>query len=396
MLSKSVCLSNQFKVKKQFFRSYTKDNKKNTKLLSPYKLGNIELKNRIVMAPLTRSRANNEEGVPTDLMVEYYKQRSSAGLIITEAIPVSPMAIGYINLPGIFTQKQVEGWKKVTNAVHERNGKIFAQIWHVGRISHPDFLNGKLPLAPSAINPHTQAYTKSGFKDTVTPKEMTKDEIKQTIQEFKQAALNAMESNMDGIELHGANGYLFHQFFSKISNKRTDEYGGSIENRSRFLFETIEAIGKEIDLGKLGVRLSPYLQKIGGIELDDETDTMYEYIVKKLNDYNIGYVHITNITGYEPHDNLERTIEVIKKFRPLFKGTLIANRKFDRDSANKVIEDGIADLVSFGELYVSNPDLVERFEKNAPLNPTKKEYFYTPTKEGYTDYPFLSDEMNNK
>lgn len=361
------------------------------KLLSPYKIGNIKLKNRVVMSPMTRSRANNEEAIPTDIMAEYYKQRSSAGLIITEAIPVSPWGVGYINLPGIYTKKQVEGWKKVTNAVHEQDGKIFAQLWHVGRISHPDFLNGKLPLAPSAINPHSKSYTKSGFKDTVTPKEMTKDEIKQTIEEFKQAAINAMESNMDGVELHGGNGYLFHQFFSKVSNKRTDEYGGSIENRSRFLFETIETLAKEIDLSKLGLKLSPYSQKIGGIELDDETDALYEYIIKKLNDYNIAYLHLTNVTGYEPHDNIEHTLKLMKRFRPLYKGSLIANRRFDRDSANKAIEDGVADLISFGELFISNPDLVERFEKGAPLNPANREYFYTPTKEGYIDYPFLSD-----
>ncbi|MEX2592289.1 MAG: alkene reductase, partial [Anditalea sp.] len=218
---------------------------KNQPLLESLQIGDLELKNRVIMAPMTRSRADNPENAPTSLHAKYYKQRASAGLIITEGSQISKKAVGYINTPGIFTQSQVEGWKSVTQAVHEKDGKIFIQLWHVGRISHPDFHNGKLPLAPSAINPKTKAFTPKGFKDTVTPKEMTLEDIKSTIQDFKNGAKNAWEAGFDGVEIHSSNGYLLHQFFSSTSNTRLDEYGGSKENRAKILFEIIEAI-KEV------------------------------------------------------------------------------------------------------------------------------------------------------
>ncbi|HSP11671.1 MAG TPA: hypothetical protein VLO29_04015, partial [Salegentibacter sp.] len=224
-------------------------------LLETYNLNGLELPNRVVMAPMTRSRANNPENKPTEeLHGEYYKQRASAGLIITEGSQISKRAVGYVNTPGIYSQEQVEGWKEVNKKVHEANGRIFIQLWHVGRMSHPDFHNGELPLAPSALNPNDKSFTPEGFKDTVTPKEMSIEEIKETVRDFKNAAKNAMEANFDGIEIHSSNGYLFHQFFNATSNHRTDEYGGSIENRAKILFEVIDAIKEVMPENKIGLR----------------------------------------------------------------------------------------------------------------------------------------------
>ena len=262
-------------------------------LLKEIMLGDLQLKNRIVMAPMTRCRSNNPENRPTKLHSEYYGQRSSAGLIITCGSQASKNAVGYINTPGIYSESQIEGWKLVTNAGHKNEGKIFIQLWHVGRISHPDFHNGKLPLAPSAINPKSKSFTYEGFKDTVTPKAMIIDEIKQTIQDFKYAASNAMKAGFDGVEIHSSNGYLFHQFFTKCSNKRTDEYGGSIENRSRFLFEVIDAIKEVMPENRIGARLNPSWHGMSGITIDEETIPTFEYIVEKLNKYNLAYLHLS-------------------------------------------------------------------------------------------------------
>jgi N-ethylmaleimide reductase len=241
----------------------------NQALLNPIKMGDLTLKNRVIMAPMTRSRADNEAKVPTaDLQGVYYQQRASAGLIITEGSQISEKAVGYVNTPGIHTAAQTEGWKEVTKMVHEKDGKIFIQLWHVGRISHPDFHNGDLPHAPSALNPDAQAFTPEGFKDTVVPKEMSLEEIKQTIQDFKNAAANAWEADFDGIEIHSSNGYLSHQFFSSTSNQRTDDYGGSIENRARILFEIIEEIKTVIPENRIGLRLNPSLHGIFGMTLN--------------------------------------------------------------------------------------------------------------------------------
>ncbi|QCK15389.1 alkene reductase [Mangrovivirga cuniculi] len=353
----------------------------------------LDLSNRIVMAPMTRSRADNDGNVPTDLMAEYYKQRSSAGLIISEGSPISPKAVGYINVPGIYTQAQVEGWKKITKAVHEKNGKIFLQLWHVGRISHPDFHNGDLPLAPSAINPNEKSYTPEGFKDTVTPKKMTIDEIKSTIEDFKNGAVNAINAGFDGVEIHASNGYLLHQFFSSTSNKRTDEYGGSIENRAKILFEIIDAIKKEIPEQKIGVRLNPSLHGIFGMTLNEDTIPTFDYIINQLNNYDLAYLHLS-----EPFNDVSdipnAETEIAKRYRPIYRGTLMINAHFDQESGNKVIEEGDADLVAYGKLYISNPDLVERFENDAPLNDYDIDTFYTPGPKGYTDYPLLEEELN--
>ncbi|MBD1262812.1 alkene reductase [Maribacter polysiphoniae] len=363
----------------------------NQYVLQPYKKNNLNLKNRVVMAPMTRSRANNEGKVATDgLQGLYYGQRASAGLIITEGSQVSEQAVGYINTPGIHTDAQVEGWKKVTKRVHDKDGKIFIQLWHVGRISHPDFHNGELPVSASAINPNAKSFTPEGFKDTVTPREMTIEDIKTTVNDFKKAAANAMEAGFDGVELHSSNGYLFQQFFNGCSNKRTDDYGGSIENRTRFFFEVLDAMKDVIPQEKIGVRFNPSLNGLFGITIDGETIPTFEYIIKKLNDYNLAYVHLS-----EPFTDVSEVpfavTEIAKHFRPLYKGTLMINGGFDQDKGNKVIQEGYADLVAYGKPFISNPDLVARFEQNLDLVAWDQETFYTPGAKGYTDYPKASE-----
>ena len=355
-------------------------------LLQPYNLNGQELKNRVVMAPMTRSRADNQGNIPTkELQGKYYAQRASAGLIISEGSQISPEAVGYVNTPGIYTKEQTEGWKEVTESVHNAGGKIFIQLWHVGRMSHPDFHNGKKPLAPSAINPEAKSFTPDGFKDTVTPKEMTRDEIEKTIEDFKNAAKNAMEAGFDGVEIHSSNGYLLHQFFNGTSNTRTDEYGGSKENRARILFEVIDAIKEVMPENKIGLRLNPSLHKVFGMTMDEETIPTFDYMVKKLNDYDLAYLHlsepftdVSDIPYAEP--------EIAKRYRPMYNGTLIINTNFDREKGNKVIEEGNADMVAFGKPYVSNPDLVERFAQDIELTDWDQDTFYTPGKKGYLDY----------
>ena len=355
-------------------------------LLQPYSKNGLELKNRIVMAPMTRSRADNPEFKPTEaLQAAYYEQRASAGLIITEGAQVSEIAVGYVNTPGIYTKAQVDGWKKVTARVHAKGGKIFIQLWHVGRVSHPDFHHGELPLAPSAINPNSKSFTPQGFKDTVTPKEMTLEDIKTTINDFRQAAKNAVEAGFDGAEIHSSNGYLFHQFFNNCSNQRTDNYGGSIENKARFFFEVLDAVKNEIPEQKIGVRFNPSMHNLHGITVDKETIPTFEYLLKKLNDYQLAYVHLS-----EPFTDVSEVpfavTKIAKHFRPLYHGTLMINGGFTQETGNAVIERGEADLVAFGKPFISNPDLAERFENNLALAEWDQNTFYTPGKKGYLDY----------
>ncbi|MGX1024235.1 alkene reductase [Psychroflexus sp. MBR-150] len=365
----------------------------NQALLQPIKIGDLSLKNRVIMAPMTRSRADNDDEAPTDLHVKYYTQRAEAGLIITEGSHVSERARGYINVANIYKQKQIEGWKKVTEAVHNEGGKIFIQLWHVGRISHPDFHNGEKPLAPSAINPNVQAYTPKGFKDTVTPKAMTTEEVLDTIQEFKLAAKNAVDAGFDGVEIHASNGYLFHQFFNQTSNKRKDRFGGSRENRTRFLFEVLDAVKVFWPENRIGVRLNPSLHGTFGMEADEETIPTFEYIVKRLNDYDLAYLHLS-----EPFNDVSDKPFLVKNvaehFRPLYKGNLMINGGFDQKSGNEIIEKGYADMVAFGKLFISNPDLPTRFAKNAELAEWDENTFYGSGEKGYTDYPKLEEEKN--
>jgi N-ethylmaleimide reductase len=358
-------------------------------LLLPIKIGRLELPNRIFMAPMTRNRANNPENTPTALHAEYYSQRASAGLIITEGSQVSRQGVGYINTPGIHSRAQIEGWRLVTKAVHEKGGRIFIQLWHCGRISHPDFHDGALPVAPSAINPHDRSYTPHGFKETVTPRALTIDEIHAITRDFKNAAENAVAAGFDGIEIHSANGYLFHQFFTNCSNIRTDEYGGSHENRARFLFETLDAIGKAIGFDKVGLRLNPSAHGFFGITIDRDTIPTFEYIVDRLNDYkDLAYLHLTE--PMVPVDDVPFAVkEIAKHFRPIYHGTLIINCGFDAESGSRVIREGSADAVAFAKYFISNPDLKERICRGAPLALPDVKTFYTPGPGGYIDYPSL-------
>jgi N-ethylmaleimide reductase len=365
----------------------------NQLLLKSLDTPNLQLKNRVVMAPMTRSRADNEGKVPTeDLQGVYYEQRASAGLIITEGSQVSEKAVGYINTPGIHTQAQVEGWKTVTKKVHNKGGKIFIQLWHVGRISHPDFHGGNLPLSPSAINPNAQSYTPEGMKDTVTPKEMSKAEIQQTVRDFAHAAKNAMAAGFDGVEIHSSNGYLFHQFFSATSNHRTDEYGGSKEKRARFLFEVLDAVQKEMPIQKVGLRLNPSLNGIFGMTMDEETIPTFDYIIEKLNTYDLAYLHLS-----EPFNDVSdipyAETHIAKRYRPIYKGTLMINAGFDQEKGNQVLADGDADLVAFGKPFISNPDLVARFAQGVSLSEWDGRTFYTPGKKGYSDYEVKTEPL---
>lgn len=356
----------------------------NVKLLSHYKLGSLNLNNRIVMAPMTRSRAI--DNIPNEIMAEYYSQRVSAGLIITEGTSPSPNGLGYSRIPGIFNDAQIEGWKKTTEAVHLKDGKIFLQLMHTGRISHHENMpDNTTIISPSAVKPKGQMWTDAnGLQDFSIPIEMNLKEINNTKKEYSTAAANAIKAGFDGIELHGANGYLIEQFLSPISNLRKDDYGASIQNRCRFLLEivkdVIEAIGKD----KVGIRLSPY-----GVASDmayyPETDDTYKYIAEKLNNLKILYVHLVD------HSSMgapEVPLEIKKIIRKEFENTLILSGGYTFESAEKELENGIANLIAFGKPFINNPDLVARFTNDWLLSKElDKDTFYTPGEKGYTDYP---------
>lgn len=361
-----------------------------TTLFDPYDLNGLQLQNRMVMAPMTRSRAANAGHVATALQAEYYAQRATAGLIITEGTFISKDAVGVPHVPGIYSKDQVAGWRLSTSAVHEKGGKIFAQLWHTGAYSHPDHHNGEAPLAPSSYDPGLQIFTPTGFQASVTSRAMTLADIGQTVADFIKGAVNAFDAGFDGVELHAANGYLLQQFFSKNINSRTDKYGGSAENRARILFDILDGLKETVDIGRVGVRLNPSLNGIMGISVDDETILTYDYIVRRLNDYGLAYVHLiepfTDVTG-----NKDAVQEVAKHFRKVYSGTIIINRGFTQETAMQVLEGGDADLVSFGALFLANPDLPERFKTGAALTKPDQGTFYTPGEKGYTDYPALSD-----
>ena len=357
-------------------------------LFSPYKVGDLTFKNRIIMAPLTRSRADNEGKVATPLMAEYYSQRSSAGMIISEGSQVSPMGVEYVNTPGIYSKEQTNAWKQVTESVHSDGGKIFIQLWHVGRLSHPYFLNGKTPLAPSAINPQHTIRTPEGNKPSVDPKEMTVADIKEVINQFATAASNAVRAGFDGVEIHSSNGYLLHQFFAPCSNIRNDEYGGSIENRTRIIFELLDEMKKYIPENRIGLRLNPSSHDYHSMSIDKETLPTFDYMIDRLNDYDLAYLHlsepftdVTNVPFAEPN--------IAIRYRKIYNGTLMINKGFTAETGNRIIEDGIADLVAYGVPFIANPDLVFRMQTNTELALSDKTKYYTTGPEGYTDYPKL-------
>ena len=332
------------------------------------------------MAPMTRSRA--PERVPNDLMVQYYTQRASAGLIITEGTQVSEQGIGYVFTPGIHTEAQIQGWRRVTDAVHDAAGLMFSQLWHVGRVSHPDFHDGKLPLAPSAIGFKGQVYTHKGPQDTVTPQAMTLDDIKQAIAQFKAGAEAAKAAGFDGVEIHGAFGYLPAQFLEDGSNQRTDQYGGSIENRARFLLEVTDAVIAVWGSDRVSVRLSPRIPYNG--MSDSQPEASYLYVVEQLETRKLGILHFM-----EPAHLPEGVSPLAPRVRELFTGLLLLNTGYDQKSAEQVTDQGGADAVSFGALFLANPDLPERFKRGASLNPPDRATMYGGQAQGYVDYPAL-------
>lgn len=353
-------------------------------LFSPAKLGDITLNNRIVMAPLTRNRAG-EGGVPQAMNVTYYEQRATAGLIVTEATPISAMAHGYPALPGIYTDVQVAGWKKVTEAVHAKGGKIVIQLWHVGRISHPSLLPGNaLPVAPSAIKPAGQAFTYQGLVDYVEPRALTLDELPAIIQDYVHATKCAVQAGFDGVEIHAANGYLLDQFLRDGSNKRTDKYGGSYENRARLLMEVTQAVVDVIGAGKVGVRLSP-VNPFNDMK-DSNPQALFNYVAEALSQFGLAYLHAVEggIHGGGESDPFD-----FIAFRKLFKGAYIANLAYDKAKGEIAIASGHADAIAYGVPFLANPDLVARFAKNAPLNEADATTFYGGGEKGYTDYPML-------
>jgi N-ethylmaleimide reductase len=353
-------------------------------LFSPAKLGSISLKNRMVMAPLTRNRAG-EGGVPQPLNVTYYEQRASAGLIVTEATPISVMGHGYPALPGIYTDAQVAGWKQITDAVHAKGGKIVLQLWHVGRISHPTLLNGALPVAPSTIKPAGQAFTYQGLVDYVEPRALDTSELPGIVADFVHATKCSLAAGFDGVEIHAANGYLLDQFLRDGTNKRTDNYGGSIENRARLLLEVTKAVVDTAGADKVGVRISP-VNPFNDMQ-DSNPQALFNYVAGALSQFNLAYLHAVEggIHGGGESDPFD-----FAALRKHFNGPYMANLAYDKVRGNAAIASGHADVIAYGVPFIANPDLVERYKKDAPLNEADANSFYGGTEKGYIDYPFLS------
>ncbi len=354
-----------------------------TDLFSPVKLGSIALSNRMVMAPLTRNRSSME-GVPQDINVTYYEQRASAGLIITEATPISPMGHGYPLLPGIYTEAQVAGWKRVTDAVHAKGGKIVIQLWHVGRISHPSLLNGATPVAPSAVKPAGKAFTFEGLVDYVEPRALDASELPGIVADYVHATQCALKAGFDGVEIHSANGYLLDQFLRDGSNKRTDIYGGSIENRARLLMEVTKAVVAVAGSDKVGVRLSP-VNPFNDMH-DSHPQAVFNYVTEQLNAFNLAYLHV--VEGGIHGGGIANPFD-FSAMRKLCKSPYMANLSYDKARGNEAIASGYADVVAYGVPFIANPDLVERFRKDAPLNEPDSKSFYGGTEKGYIDYPTL-------
>ncbi|RZK35896.1 MAG: alkene reductase [Hymenobacter sp.] len=359
------------------------------KLFTPTRLGNIDLNNHMVMAPMTRNRAT-PDNVPTEMMAEYYAQRAGAGLIITEGTSPSPNGLGYAFIPGIYNDAQIAGWKKVTDAVHEKGGRIFVQLMHTGRVSAPENLpQGAEILAPSAIAAKGEMHIANGGKvSQPVPRALTTAEVEDAIEEYVMAAKNAVAAGFDGVEFHAANGYLMEQFLNPGVNQRTDQYGGSIEARSRFLLSILTKAASEIGKEKIGVRFSPY-GVFNDMPAYDEVDATYAYLAEELNKLDIVYVHVLDHSSMGTPPVPQGVKDII---RSKFRNTLIACGGFDHEKAEAALADGSADLVAFGREYIANPDLEERFEAGAKLNEPDMSTFYVPGAKGYTDYPSLEKE----
>ena len=347
-------------------------------LFDPLRVGDLNLPNRVVMAPLTRLRAGPTH-TPNALMAEYYGQRASAGLLITEGVPVTPQGVGYAGVPGIWSKEQTQAWKQVTKAVHDKGGRIFMQIWHVGRISDPSHLNGEAPVGPSAIAAKGHVSLLRPERPYPTPRALSTEDVAGVVEAFRQGAQNAKDAGFDGVQIHGANGYLLDQFLQDGSNQRTDQYGGPIENRARLLLEVVDAVVSVWGAGRVGVHLAPRADShsMG----DSDLPATFGYVAKALGERKIAFI---STREHEAADSLGPALKAA------FGGVYFANEKFDLDSANAALSAGAADAVMFGKPYIANPDLVERLQKRAPLNAPVPATFYAPGAEGYTDYPTLA------
>jgi N-ethylmaleimide reductase len=357
-----------------------------TDLFSPVKMGALMLENRVAMAPLTRSRAPGPDGVPGPMNAQYYAQRASAGVIVSEATNISPQGRGYAYTPGIYSEDQVAGWKLVTDAVHAKGGKILCQLWHVGRISHPSLQpGGALPVAPSAVRPEGNAYTEQGFQPLVAPRALALEEIPGVIDQYRHATDCARRAGFDGVEIHGANGYLIDQFLKDKTNRRTDLYGGSIENRVRFLREATSAVVEAWSADHVGIRLSP-ISPANDIA-DSDPEPLFLHVIDELNRFDLAYLHVVEGATQGPRE-LPGGFD-LQKLRRAFNGVYMANNGYDLEMAVQARAHNLADVIAFGRLYIANPDLVERFKTGAPLAALDQATLYGGDAHGYTDYPAL-------
>ncbi len=361
-------------------------------ILLPYVLGDLKLKNRIVMAPLTRTRAENLGKVPNALMAEYYTQRAGAGLIITEGTFVSEHGQGWYGAPGIYSEEQRAGWERVTDAVHSAGGLIFVQLWHQGSVSHRSLYDdGRLPLGPSAVNPEQLIHVKGGTIISEVPHEMSVQDINHAVKDFRHAAQVARDAGFDGVQIQGGFVYLFQQFLHEVTNRRSDQYGGPVENRARILFETLEAVLEVWPSNRVGIKAGPMMNEHGAFRATNETLRASEYVYQKMAGYKLSHMllmrQMADLTG-TPIEHMSGDA-VLHHFRHLYPGTLILNVGINAEHAARLISEGAGDLVAFGRDYIANPDLVERIHLGAPLNEVRPEYFYGSSAMGYTDYPSL-------
>jgi N-ethylmaleimide reductase len=359
------------------------------RLFEPIRVGELDLPNRIVMAPLTRSRSDEEGRVPT-YAADYYSQRADAGLVITEATNISPGAIGYALTPGIWSDAQVEAWKPVVEAVHDREGRFVLQLWHTGRISHPDLHGGELPGAPSAVKPEGKAFTADGMKDMVTPRAFETAEIPAILEDYRRAAVNAKEAGFDAVEIHSANNYLLEQFVRDSTNQREDEYGGSLENRLRFPLEVAAAVVEVWGAGRVGIRISPGTTMPGETPIDSEATTTYGRYLEHLGTLGLAYTHVMEGLIRESRDWPDEVDGA--ELRRRAPGAYMANNELDPEAAAELLENREADLVSFGRAYIANPDLVSRIATGAPLAEAPQEYWYGGDANGYSDWPRASEQ----
>jgi N-ethylmaleimide reductase len=356
-------------------------------LFSEGKLGDLNLSHRIVMAPLTRARSSQPGDIPNDMNAQYYQQRASAALIISEATQISPQGKGYAFTPGIYSAEQIQGWKKITANVHQKNGRIFLQLWHVGRVSHSSLQPGNtLPVAPSAIPVEGQAFTYEGMLDFETPRALEADELAPIVAQYRQAAINAKQAGFDGVEIHAANGYLLDQFLQDGTNKRTDSYGGSIENRSSLVLAVTQAVTDVWGGGRVGIRISP--TGTFNSMSDSNPQPLFDYLVTELNQFNLAYLHVVERFGDASDDNFD-----FNALRKIFNGAYMANGGYTGESAEYSLNNDQSDFVAFGVPFIANPDLPERLKQGADLNQADPDTFYGGDAKGYIDYPSLNDQL---